>query len=68
MSNDINSKKIDEEFEERLNKKYEKIDAKGKLGGVLFDKLIKETNETIEKINQTKKNYKEDDEKRKWVK
>lgn len=56
---DFNSKELDKEIEESLNKEYERIDAEGKLGGVLFSKLIAQTNDTIDKINQNKKEFKE---------
>ena len=56
---DFNSKELDKEIEENLNKEYERIDAEGKLCGVLFSKLIAQTNDTIDKINQNKKEFKE---------
>ena len=43
---------------ESLNQMYKNVDGENKLKGNLFSKLIKETNEVINKANTTKQNTK----------
>lgn len=46
------------DIQESINRKYKKIDGKGKLKGVLFTNLINRTNDTIDKVNESKGNTK----------
>ena len=50
------SEKVD--IQESINREYKNIDGKGKLKGVLFTDLINKTNETINGVNEQKKNTK----------
>ena len=47
-----------EKERESLNQMYKNVDGENKLKGNLFSKLIKETNEVINKANTTKQNTK----------
>ena len=50
------SEKVD--IQESINREYKNIDGMGKLKGVLFTDLINKTNETINGVNEQKKNTK----------